>query len=166
MLAWAFGGRLGYAFPAAAWTPHPYIQIDAASGNTSQHGTFGTFNPLFPNGSYFPLAGLTSYANLIHIKPVLSISPSETVTLQAAIGLQWRETTRDAVYAIPTQAIPNTAGQGSAWSAAYLQLDASKKLNANVTVSAELVQYQIGSAIRRAGGHDTTYGMLQVSFGW
>ena len=166
VLAWAFGGRVGYTFGDRPWTPHPYLQIDAASGSTSQHGRFSTFNPLFPNGSYFPLAGLTSYANLIHVKPVLSVAPSDTVTLQAAIGLQWRQTTRDAVYAIPTQAIPNTAGRGDAWSAAYLQLDASKRLNPNATLSTELVRYEIGPAIRRAGGHDTTYAMVQIAVAW
>jgi hypothetical protein len=166
LLAWAFGGRLGYTFAGTMWEPHPYLQFDTASGNTSKKGTFGTFNPLFPNGSYFPLAGLTSYANLVHLKPAIIVTPNKDLTLQAAIGLQWRETTNDAVYAIPTQAVPNSAGRGHLWSAAYLQLTASQRINAHVTVSAEATRYQVGSTIRAAGGHNATYAMLQVALAW
>jgi hypothetical protein len=166
LLAWAFGGRVGYTFADAMWKPHPYLQFDAGSGNTSKNGTFGTFNPLFPNGTYFPLAGLTSYANLIHFKPAVIVTPTRNLTLQAAVGLQWRETTNDAVYAIPTQAVPNTAGRGHPWTAAYAQLSASQRINAHVTVSAEATRYQVGATIREAGGHDATYAMLQVSLAW
>jgi len=166
VLAWAFGGKLGYAFAGLTWKPSPYLQIDAASGNMSKNGTFGTFNPLFPNGSYFSLASLTSYANLIHVKPAIIAEPTKTLTLQAALGLQWRETTNDAVYTIPTQAVPNTAGHGHLWSAAYLQLIASQRINEHVTVSLETTRYQVGATIREAGGHDAIYAMVQAAIAW
>jgi hypothetical protein len=142
------------------------MQFDGASGNTSQHGTFGTFNPLFPNGSYFSLASLTGYSNLIHIKPIFSVTPTKDLLLQAGVGFQWRETTHDAIYAFPVQPIANTAGHGSLWSGAYLQLDAVKRINANMSVSAEYVYYQVGDTIRAAGGHNANYANLQVSVAW
>jgi hypothetical protein len=166
ILAWAFGGRLGYTFQNEPWTPHFYVQVDAASGSTSRNGTLGTFNPLFPNGYYFPLAGLTTYANLMHLKPVISVMPDKTLTLQAAVGFQWRETTQDAIYTIPVQALPNTAGHGSLWTAVYFQLDVAKKISPNITLSAQAVRYEVGSTIRSAGGHDTTYANVQVSLAW
>jgi hypothetical protein len=166
LLAWAVGARSGYTFAAAPWEPHLSLQFDAASGNTSRNGTFGTFNPLFPNGSYFTLASLTGYANLIHVKPIFSLAPSKTLTLQAAVGLQWRETTWDSIYAFPVQPVPNTAGRGDLWSAAYFQLDAVKKVTANVTLSAEYVHYQVGATIQSAGGHNADYANVQVSLAW
>ncbi len=166
LLAWAVGARSGYTFADALWAPHLSLQFDAASGNTSRHATFGTFNPLFPNGSYFTLASLTGYSNLIHLKPIVSLAPDRTLTLQAAVGLQWRETTRDSIYAFPVQPIPNTAGRGDLWSAAYLQLDVVKKVNANVTLSGEYVHYQVGATIQSAGGRNADYANLQVSFAW
>ncbi len=166
LLAWAVGGRGGYTFAETAWSPHLSLQFDAASGNTSRNGTFGTFNPLFPNGSYFSLASLTGYANLLHLKPIISVAPNETLTLQAGVGLQWRETTQDAVYTFPVTPIAHTAGQGSLWSAAYFQFDIVKKINANVTLSAEFVHYQVGAAIQAAGGHNAEYGNVQVSVAW
>jgi hypothetical protein len=164
-LAWAFGERSGYTFNAP-WSPHLSLQIDAASGNTSSHGTFGTFNPLFPNGSYFSLASLTGYSNLVHVKPIFSVIPIKTLLLQAAVGFQWRETTNDAVYAFPVQPIAGTAREGDLWSGVYFQLDAVKTINEHVTLSAEFVHFQIGESIEAVGGHNANYGNIQLSLAW
>jgi hypothetical protein len=165
VLAWAFGERSGYRLDAP-WSPELALQIDAASGNTSSHGTFGTFNPLFLNASYFSLANVTTYVNLIHVKPMISAVPAKGWMLEAALGFQWRETTNDAVYTVPMQPVANTAGHGSLWTGTYLQLDVSKQINANVSVSAEFVQFEAGDSIRAAGGHNVTYGEVQVSLAW
>ncbi|MGS8561408.1 alginate export family protein, partial [Salmonella enterica] len=67
--AWGTGARVGYIWPVA-WSPRIGLQIDAASGDRHPgDGTVGTFNPLFPNGYYFTLAGYTGYTNLRHVKP-------------------------------------------------------------------------------------------------
>jgi hypothetical protein len=168
VLAWAFGERSGYTFKTALWSPNLSIQFDAASGNrsSSTSGTFGTFNPLFPNEWYFSLSGLTTYANLVHIKPILSVTPEPSLLLQAAVGFQWRQTTNDAIYTVPVVPVANTAGHGNLWTAGYLQFDVAKQINANVTLYAEAAQYEVGSTIRRAGGHNTTYASFQVSLAW
>lgn len=94
-----------------------------ASGDSHPgDNTLGTFNPLFPNGYYFTLAGYTGYVNLIHIKPSITVKPTDKLTLTSAIGLQWRQTTADAIYVQPNQPLPETAGKGGAWSGAYVSL--------------------------------------------
>jgi hypothetical protein len=58
--AWAVGVRAGYTSPDIRWTPRLGLQADAASGDHHRGDkTLGTFNPLFPNGYYFTLAGYT-----------------------------------------------------------------------------------------------------------
>ena len=166
VLAWAVGAHLGRTYSSLPWQPRIFLQGDAASGNSSRTGTIGTFNPLFPNGSYFTLANLTTYANLLHLKPGVSVAPAPGLTLQAATGFQWRQTSRDAVYTIPSAAVPGTAGRGPLWTGAYLQLDASQTINPHMALSVELVRYQVGATLRRAGGHDVSYGSLQLALAW
>ena len=109
--AWAVGSYSGYTFENVNLKPRIGFQFDLASGNHYQNSnTLGTFNPLFPNGMYFTLADYTSYANLIHIKPSLTLTPIESLTAIFSVAAQWRETTADAVYVEPHTPIRGTAG--------------------------------------------------------
>lgn len=165
--AWAGGSRVGYTFGGTAWTPRIGLQFDAASGDRHPgDGTLGTFNPLFPNGYYFTLGGFTGYTNLIHLKPSITVKPAPKLSVMAALGFQWRETTGDAVYTQPATPIANTAGRGSLWSGAYAQLRTDYAFNANLTGAIEAVYYQIGSTVRAAGGHNSEYLGVELKFGW
>src|SRR5258706_936304 len=114
--AWAVGGRSGYAIANVAWAPRLGLQIDAASGDhKAGDNTLGTFNPLFPNGYYFTLAGYTGYVNLIHLKPSLTVRPIANLALMVATGLQWRETTAAAVLRHPNIPPPRTARKAWRW---------------------------------------------------
>ena len=165
--AWAVGSLSGYTFANLAWQPRIGLQADAASGNRHPDGgTLGTFNPLFPNGYYFTLAGYTGYTNLVHIKPSITARPTRKLKLLGAVGLQWRQTTADAVYTQPDIPVAGTAGHGGGWTGAYAQIRADYLFNANLTAAIEAVHYAIGGALRRAGGHDSDYVGVELKFGW
>ena len=111
--AYALGSRTGYTFAALPWSLRLGLQADLASGDgRSKDGVLGTFNPLFPNGYYFTLAGFTGYANLVHVKPSVTVSPMPGLKVALAAGLQWRMTTADAVYVQPIVPVSGTAGRG------------------------------------------------------
>ena len=165
--AWAVGTLGGYTFPEFGWHPRLGLQVDAASGNQHSDGnTDGTFNPLFPNGYYVTLAGYTGYVNLIHVKPSLTVEPIARLKLMAAAGLQWRETTADAVCTQPDIPVPGTAGAPGRWTGAYGQLRADYVFNGHLTGAVEAVHFAAGDAIRRAGGHDSDYVGVELKFGW
>ena len=125
-----------------------------------------SFNPLFPNGYYFTLAGFTTYANLIHVKPSVTVKPTSSLTFFAAVAPQWRETTADAVYVIPNIAVPGTAGSAGLWTGVYEQIRADYAFNSHLTGAIEAVHFGIGSAIARAGGHNSDYVGVELDFGW
>lgn len=165
--AWAGGSRVGYTFQALPWTPRIGLQTDIASGDRHVgDGTLGTFNPLFPNGYYFSLAGYTGYSNLIHVKPSITLKPIAKLSVQTALGLLWRQTTQDAVYTQPNIAVAGTAGAGQRWTGAYGQIRTDYAFNANVTGAIEAVHYDVGQTLRDAGGHDSNYLGVELKFGW
>jgi hypothetical protein len=165
--AWAIGTRAGYTFTSLDWTPRLGVQFDAASGNRHPgNGELGTFNPLFPNGYYFTLAGFTGYTNLVHLKPSLTIQPTSSLTIMTAIAFQWRETTADAVYVQPDTPVPGTAGKGGRWSGVYGQIRADWAINANLSAAVEAVRYEVGEAIQKAGGHNADYLGVELKYQW
>ncbi|OXC75331.1 hypothetical protein BSU04_27535 [Caballeronia sordidicola] len=165
--AWAVGSLAGYTLSTLPWTPRIGMQVDAASGDSHPgDGRISTFNPLFPNGYYFALAGYTGYTNLIHVKPSITLKPSKKLTLLAAVGLQWRETTADAVYAQGSAVVPNTAGHGGSWTGFYTQVRADWQGAANLATAIEAVHFQVGDAIRAAGGRNADYVGVEMKFGW
>lgn len=165
--AWAVGSLAGYTLASVPWTPRLGIQVDAASGDGHPgDGRVGTFNPLFPNGYYFALAGYTGYTNVIHIKPSLIVKPNSQLTLLAGVGLQWRETTADAVYGQGSAVVPGTAGRGSRWTGFYTQLRADWAINANLAAALEAVHFQIGSSLRDAGASNADYVGAELKFSW
>jgi len=165
--AWALGSLAGYSFAEVPWQPRFGLQLDAASGDRG-HGnqTFGTFNPLFPNGYYVTLSGFTGYTNFIHVKPSLSLNPVKNVKVVGSLGELWRQTTRDAVYVQPDVPVPGTAGQSGRRSSTYGQLCIDWDVTRSLSVSLEYDHYEVAEVIRRAGGHDSDYLGVQFSWGW
>jgi hypothetical protein len=164
---WAVGSVGGYTFEHARWSPRIGLQLDLASGDRRLgDGTIGTFNPLFPNAYYFTLMSTPTYANLIHLRPSLELRPVQNLKLIARVGLQWRQTTEDAVYVIPNRPVPGTAGMPGRWTGLYEQLRAEWQINRNWAAAVEGVQYQVGDVIRRAGGINANYVNVELRFGW
>ena len=165
--AWAFGSLAGYTFADVNWSPRAGIQIDAASGDGNVAGhSFGTFNPLFPNGYYVTLAGYTGFVNFIHVKPSLTLHPSSSVKITFAGAAQWRQTTADAVYTQPSVPVPNTAGRPGAYTGSYGQARVDWTIDRATSFAIEAVHFKIGDAIRNAGGHDSNYLGVEIKRGW
>lgn len=165
--AWGLGTDFGYTFEAEPLEPRVGLQINAASGNGNDGaGSVGTFNPLFPTGATFTRGDYTGYSNILLVKPTLSVTPSEALSMTAAVGLQWRQTTSDAIYAQPFVPLSDTAGRGDRWTGAYGQFRADYDFTPELTGALEVIHYDAGATIRDAGGKDSTYFGLQLTADW
>lgn len=165
--AWAVGSLAGFTFTGVAWTPRIGMQLDAASGSHNLSGTtVGTFNPLFPNGYYVTLSGYTGYTNFIHFKPSLTLAPLDKVKLIASVGMLWRQTTQDAIYAQPDIPVPGTAGEPGRRSSTYGQLQLNWNATRNLAFALEADRYFVAPALRHVGAHDSDYLGVEVRWGW
>lgn len=165
--SWALGSVIGYTFQNVCLQPRIGFQLDLATGDRHPDSNiFGTFNPLFPNGIYFTLANYTVYANLIHIKPSLTLYPSPDWNVMFAVAGQWRQTTADAVYVQPHTPIQNTAGQPGLYTGTYFQIRTDWQMSHHFQSAFHLVYFNVANAIHKAGGHDSIYIGVELEFGW
>ena len=165
--AWATGAIVGRTFESVPLSPRVSLQFDAASGDKNPaDNRLDTFNPLFPSGYYFTTAGYTTYANLVHVKAGLLLTPRNNFHLSAGVGSEWRATVADAIYTIPDIPVHNTAGRGTRYVGAYGQVRADYAATSHVALALELVHFSAGPTIGSAGGHDTDYLGTEVRYGW
>lgn len=165
--SWALGSVSGYTFQNVYLQPRIGFQFDMGSGTQNQNShTLGTFNPLFPNGVYFNLANYTSYANLIHIKPSLTLTPNPCWSAMFAVAGQWRESTADAVYVEPHSPIPGTAGVPGKYTGTYFQTNVNWQMTPHFQNSLQMVYFNVADAIRSVGGHNSTYVGVESKIVW
>jgi hypothetical protein len=164
--AWAVGSLAGYTFADLNFSPRIGIQLDAASGDGNTKASFGTFNPLFPNGYYFTLAGYTGYSNLFHVKPSLTFTLSPSLKLMFAAAAQWRQNTADAIYTQPDIPVPNTAGRPGAYTGSYGQVRLDWSIDRATSFAIEAVHFAVGDTLRNAGAHDSSYVGVEIKRGW
>jgi hypothetical protein len=97
--AWTLASDTGYTFADAPFSPRLGLKADVISGDGSaSDATLGTFNPLFPRGSYFGEIALIGPENLIDVHPSLDLHVSKSVTLSVDWDIFWRYSTGDGIY--------------------------------------------------------------------
>ncbi|MCI0365637.1 MAG: alginate export family protein [Phycisphaerales bacterium] len=99
ILAWTLASDSGYWFNDAALSPRIGLRADIISGDTdAANPNLGTFNPLFPRGSYFGEIALIGPANLFDLHPTIDLHVSDNLKLTLDWDIFWRYSTADGIY--------------------------------------------------------------------
>jgi alginate export protein len=120
-------------------------------------------NPRFPNGYYFTLAGYMGYANLIHVKPSITLKPTSKLALSARSGSSGARRQRMPCISRAVPWCPERPDM-AAVDGQYVQVRADWTIAANLIGSVETVHFQVGS-IRNAGGSNADYVGVELKYG-
>jgi alginate export protein len=101
--AWTVASETGYTVPTIPLKPRFSLKADISSGDDPRTHTLGTFNALFPKGNYFGVIASTGPGpiNFIDVHPKVQMQFPHGVSLATDWVVQWRESLRDGVYAVP-----------------------------------------------------------------
>jgi hypothetical protein len=150
--AWMISSDLGYTLPKAHLTPRLGLKADAVSGDHNlQDNRLGTFNPFYPALQYYSQAGLFAPANILNLQPNVTLDFSKDVSANVAWGWLWRQSTADAFYQPPVDAVP-----GTITAARYIGYEASGNVawqtNAHLAVLGTYAYFAPGGSVQQAGG--------------
>lgn len=160
----AYSGTVdfGMHFPRERWQPRVGIALGVASGDRRRDdGRINSFDPLFPNPTYYSAAPLGFPSNIASIEANMTARPEAAITLRAATTTFLRTSNTDAVYAPPGR--PATLGGNDRFIAQLFEIGMRATLGRHGEVRAAFVHAATGAAIDNAGGRDTSFALVQVT---
>jgi hypothetical protein len=97
--AWTVASDVGYTFASIVLRPRLGLQLNATSGDRDPGDpSLQTFNPLFPQASYFSDANLIGPLNHIDVHPVITVRPLDSFSIALHYDAFWRQSVGDGAY--------------------------------------------------------------------
>lgn len=161
--AWAVSSDSGYTF-AGPWKTRLGLRVDAASGDKDDDHKAGTFDPLFPKNAFYGQASLTTLSNIVLAGPTLRFAPFDKIRFEPGVFVAWRQNSDDGVYLPGMVTVPGTTTSSGKRLGTLYQANANWTPTSNITVDLDYLFYDIGSAIKSAGGADSQIFVLRTTF--
>lgn len=162
--AWTVASVTGFTFPSIAWQPRISLSANIASGDDDPNDKkLNTFNPLYPNLSYFEEAALLAPQNFFNIDPSISFKQHESVKFSFDWNFFWRLTQNDAVYVRGLKPLPRTLGVDGNFVTHALTTNMDWEINRHLGLGLSYSHFFAGEVIDHAGGNDTDYFKAQMN---
>lgn len=164
--AWTVASAMGYTIDAAPLGPRLGIQLNATSGDRDPGDPdLQTFNPLFPDISYFTDARLIGPLNHVDVHPVLELHPAESFSVEVHYDAFWRESLADGLYRPSGQLIATGRGNPSRYVGSEIALRAAWQIDRHALVVASYSHFFAGPFLRNAGlGRDVDFFAAWLSY--
>ena len=155
--AWGLATALWQRLPGVLRPIRIGVRGDALSGDGhAGDGTASTFNPLFPNQTFFSALPAIYPSNLYDVHPLIRFE-GETLTLESGCIFFWRQAVEDAVYQPPGPPLLTGAQTRAAFTGSQLSTSVAYKANRHLLFNAEFSHVFAGPAITQAGGGDVNF---------
>lgn len=157
--AWTLSSNTSYTFENVKFNPRIGLKTEFISGDKNSNGNkLQTFNPLYPKGAYFGLAGLIGPSNLIDIHLSIALDLTEKLGFQIDYDVFRRSSIHGSLYAPNMQL--SYSGDNTTERFIGTQLIANFDYNVNpfLTVSVEGSWFDAGAFLKETGsGKDYFY---------
>jgi hypothetical protein len=162
VLAWGVAGALWQRLPGGV--ARLGVRGDALSGDgKAGDSRVGTFDPLFPNQTFFGGLPLIYPSNLYDVHPLAHVD-YESVSFEAGWVFFWRQSVEDAVYRSPGPPMIRPPASHARYTGSQATLTLGHRVSRHVSFDAEYSHVFGGDAFSQSGGHDIDYFATWTTF--
>ena len=130
--------------PRVALRPELALGVGAASGDAGATSrTLGTFNPLFPTGSYFGMIGMNGAPNHVAPRATITLHAPKRVTARAEFMAFWRESLADGVYSVPGFLMRSGAGNPGRYLGAQVEPTLTWEVDRHLSLTATAAYFWV-----------------------
>jgi hypothetical protein len=162
--AWTVASDFGFTWEEHPWRPRLGVRANISSGDRGNDGSTETFDPLFPNNSYFSEAAALSPANLIDINPSVTVRPRDHLEFLAMWDFVWLTSEDDAAYSPPGVRLFDPADSDGRFVGHSLSVKGSYQFDRHSSLTMAYTRFFAREAITSAGGDDIDYFALWYEF--
>lgn len=161
--AWAFYGDAGYVLQSSPLKPRIGARFDAVSGGRND-GKIQTFTPLYTGQQYYAASGYLAGSNLVDAGPTLALNLSKDVRLSTYNRWYWKQDRDDAVYGRGFSPLPGTQDSSIGYVGMQPDVTVQWTINPNLFLSVEAAYFDVSDGMKRAGGRDVFYSLVDLTF--
>ncbi len=150
--AWTVASEIGRRWSDAPLKPRLALSANIASGDRNAGDRrLGTFNPLFPRGSYFDELALLGPRNFVNLHPFVTVWPHDDLSITADWNFFWRLETADGVYSPSGRILRAPGGSKARYVGSAVSLNATWQIDARVALTGIYTHFFAGKFIRQTG---------------
>jgi len=162
--AWTAASVTGYTFHHTPLSPRIALSANIASGDRDpESADVGSFNALFPRGSYFSEVAQLGPRNFYNLNPYLTLELAEGLELIMDVNFYWRLSTEDGVYGPPGNLLFEPEGSEARFVNRAFSANLEYEINEHVFVSALYTRSAAGRFISEAAEHDDSVDFLELT---
>ncbi len=160
--AWTVSSNTTYQFQNVKYDPKLGLKTELISGDKNAgDGKLETFNPLYPRGAYFGLAGLIGPSNLFDIHPSVELEFTSELDFGIDYDLFWRLSNSDGIYAPNMQLIYSGENSSEKFIGKQLAANLSYQPNPYLHLKIEGTWFDSGAFLKDSGtGKDVFFAAI------
>ena len=164
--AWTAASDVGHTFSQLWFTPRIGLKADIISGDRDRDDrTLGTFNALFPKGSYFGEVALIGPANLIDVHPSIDLRLTRSLTLSGNWDVFWRQSRDDGIYNAALVLLRSGRASKERFIGHQAEVQLEWRIDRHLSVNVDYAHFFAGPFLKETGpGQDVDYASVWLIY--